>query len=152
MSEEIRNPSIVVPKAITISVLVNGALGFAMTIALVFSSVDHEKVAEYSEMYGFPFIGTFQLVFKSNAATIGLGALVVVLGFSSTLAAFATSSRTNWSFARDMGLPYSDYIARVCFSSPFCLSMIFAGTETYLTSHRSHQIHSCLYVPFQSRS
>ncbi|KAF3765732.1 amino acid transporter [Cryphonectria parasitica EP155] len=82
MSEEIRNASRVVPRAINTSVLVNGILGFAMLLAYLLLHV-----------------GT-----GSTAGAAIMGMIVVVLSVCSTVGVLASSSRMVWSFSRDRGL------------------------------------------------
>ena len=57
MSEEIRNPSLVVPRSIMLSVVLNGTMGFAMVIALLFCLGDID--AALGTNTGYPYMEIF---------------------------------------------------------------------------------------------
>jgi choline transport protein len=57
MSEEIHNPSIVVPQSIMLSVILNGMMGFAMVIAVLFCLGDIDTVLATNT--GYPFMEIF---------------------------------------------------------------------------------------------
>ncbi|KAI1073897.1 putative GABA permease [Whalleya microplaca] len=105
MSEEIKNASTVVPRAIVISIAVNGVLGFAMLIAYLFCLGDLEAVLESQETLGYPFLFVFQTGTGSTPGAAVMGLIVVTLGVCSTVGVLASSSRMLWSFARDRGIP-----------------------------------------------
>lgn len=104
MSEEIRNASTVVPQAIIISIVLNGLLGFGMTIAYLFCLGDLDAVLESQTTLGYPFLYVFQVGTGSTPGAAVLGLIIVVLGVCSTVGALASSSRMLWSFARDRGV------------------------------------------------
>lgn len=58
MSEEVKNASRIVPGAMIFSLLVNGALGFAMLLAILFCLGDADIVL--ASTTGFPFMAVFQ--------------------------------------------------------------------------------------------
>ncbi|KAH8590706.1 amino acid transporter-like protein [Bisporella sp. PMI_857] len=103
MSEEIHNPSVVVPRSIMLSILINGTLGFAMTIALLFCIGDLETVL--ATKTGYPFMEVFLQATHSVAGAATMAALVTILALSATVGLLASTSRMFWSFARDRGLP-----------------------------------------------
>ncbi|KAI1457798.1 putative GABA permease [Annulohypoxylon moriforme] len=105
MAEEIKNASTVVPRAIVISIGLNGILGFAMMIAYLFCLGDLEAVLESQETLGYPFLFVFQTGTNSTPGAAVMGLIIVVLGICSTVGALASSSRMLWSFARDQGVP-----------------------------------------------
>lgn len=113
MAEEIRNASVVVPRAITMSIVLNGILGFAMMIAYLFCLGDLDAVLESQATLGYPFLFVFQTGLGSTPGAAVLGLIIVVLGVCSTVGALASSSRMLWSFARDHGVPFWAYFIRV---------------------------------------
>lgn len=70
MAEEIENASIIIPRSMVASVLVNGTLGFAMLIALLFGLGDIDKVLDTST--GYPFIAIFAQATNSNAGATAM--------------------------------------------------------------------------------
>ncbi|OTA98391.1 hypothetical protein M426DRAFT_17454 [Hypoxylon sp. CI-4A] len=106
MAEEMKNASIVVPRAILVSIILNGILGFAMLIAYLFCLGDLDAVLESQETLGYPFLFVFQTGTGSTAGAAVMGLIIVALGVCSTVGALASSSRMLWSFARDRGIPF----------------------------------------------
>lgn len=115
MAEEIKRAAVVLPKAILFSIAINGALGFAMLMAILFCLGDPEQVPTtvLQTPLGFPFIQVFLDATKSIPGTAIMASIVLVLGISSTCGLLASSSRMFWSFARDRGLPFSEQISKV---------------------------------------
>lgn len=55
----------------------------------------------------------FYLVTKSNAATAILMALIIYLGMMALFSTLTSVSRLTWAFARDGGLPFSNFFSKV---------------------------------------
>jgi choline transport protein len=130
MAEEIKNASIVVPRALLTSIVINGSLGFGMLLALLFSIGDLSLVPTtvLATPLGFPFIQVFLNATGSIAGSAVMASIVLVLGISASVGVLASSSRMFWSFARDRGLPFSYYISRVSLLAHwhFCITIITA--------------------------
>ncbi|KAL8713676.1 MAG: hypothetical protein Q9220_002202 [cf. Caloplaca sp. 1 TL-2023] len=62
---------------------------------------------------GYPFIQVFHNVTRSLAATNVLVTIMIVTLTACCISEVATSSRQLWSFARDKGIPFSDWFAYV---------------------------------------
>ncbi|KAI4261391.1 MAG: hypothetical protein L6R42_003407 [Xanthoria sp. 1 TBL-2021] len=123
MCEEIQNASSVVPWAMVFSILVNGILGLAMVIFLLFCLGDIDKALESPTKY--PFIEIFyQGVRNSKAGAIALVSLIEVLLIFCCISLMAASSRMMWAFARDKGLPGWQYLSRVIFFQ-LCICLFF---------------------------
>jgi choline transport protein len=103
MSEEIRNPSLVVPRSIMLSVVINGSLGFAMVVALLFciGNVDDALATNT----GYPFMEIFLQATQSVSGAATMASIVTVLALCATVGILASTSRMFWAFARDRGLP-----------------------------------------------
>jgi len=102
MSEEIRNATKNVPRAMVLSTLFNGALAIVMLIAFLICAgtiTDAESSAPY------PYIPILARLVGSNPGASVMVALVIILQFCSCIAATATASRLMWAFSRDRGLP-----------------------------------------------
>ena len=103
MSEEIHNPSIVVPRSIILSIILNGSMGFAMIIAVLFCIGDID--AALSTNTGYPFMEIFLQATNSVAGSAAMAAIITVLALCATVGLLASTSRMFWSFSRDRGLP-----------------------------------------------
>ena len=112
MSEEIYNASVVVPRTILASLLINGFLGFSMLITVLFCFEDVNAVLESPT--GFPFVQIFLSGVGSHAGTTVMIAVVFIMGVCASIGCLASTSRMIWSFARDSGLPGSVYLRKVC--------------------------------------
>lgn len=115
MAEEVQNPSLVVPRSIMLSLLINGSFGFAMVLVALFCMGDGEAVL--NPPTGFPFMEIFRQATNSIAASTIMSSLILVLGLCGTVGLFASTSRVFWSFARDRGLPGWKILSQVCYNS-----------------------------------
>ncbi|KAE9362924.1 amino acid transporter [Stipitochalara longipes BDJ] len=111
MAEEVYNASTVVPWAIMATIMLNGVMGFALLIALLFCLGD--VTAAMDTPTGFPFIEIFAQATNSNAAATAMTALILFLLTAAGTAAMAASSRLLWSLARDNAVPFSGHVSRV---------------------------------------
>jgi amino acid transporter len=111
MCEEIKNASTVVPRSLLTSIAINGVLGFAMLIAILFCMGDIETALKSPT--GFPFIEIFAQATHSNAGATAMTAIILCLMLSAAVASLAAASRVLWAFARDNGVPGSSYLAYV---------------------------------------
>lgn len=102
MSEEIHNPSVVVPRSIVLSIMINGSLGFAMIIAVLFCMGNIDDALQTPT--GFPFIQIFLQATKSVSGAAAMASIIAALAVSATVGLLASTSRMFWSFARDRGI------------------------------------------------
>lgn len=111
MAEEIHNAPIVVPRAILRSVLVNGTLGFAMMIVVLYCISDLDLALAENPMY--PIMWIFRQALGSVAGAAAMSSIIVVMSFSATTGVMASASRILWAFARDRGVPGWRYLEEV---------------------------------------
>ncbi|KAL8824834.1 MAG: hypothetical protein Q9191_004789 [Dirinaria sp. TL-2023a] len=111
MSEEIKDASDTLPRAITWAVVLNAILGFIMVLTLCFCLGDVNAIMETDTL--FPFIQIFYNTTKSYGATDVMVTILIVTLTSSAISEVATASRQLWSFARDNGLPFSATLSYV---------------------------------------
>lgn len=113
MSEEIKDAGKAVPRAMLWSYGLNGALGLVFLITYVFCIVDIEgAIDDANNGSGYPYMFVFTQAFSPAAFNV-LSAIVVILIYAGTLSYNLSTSRQTWAFARDHGLPWSEWIARV---------------------------------------
>ncbi|KAK5025079.1 hypothetical protein LTR13_010639 [Exophiala sideris] len=111
MSEEIRDASIVLPRATMWALAINGSFGFIMMITYCFTLGD--PLAALETPTGYPVIAGFFYATRSLGGTSVMIAIIIVNTTSSCISTLASVSRQTWSFARDGGLPFSNFIGRV---------------------------------------
>lgn len=115
MAEEIHNADTVVPWSMVTSVLFNGALGFAMNVAVLFVTTDiTAALSSPTGILGYPFMDIFYNATGSRVGSSVMIAIVIVMDTAATIAVLATQSRVVWAFARDRGLPGWRFVSKVC--------------------------------------
>ncbi|TPX08019.1 uncharacterized protein E0L32_010350 [Thyridium curvatum] len=122
MSEEIKDASIVLPRAIMWAAGVNGTMGWIMVITFCFTMGDVLDIIDSPT--GYPFIQAFFNVTQSHAGTSIMTAILIVNVTSACISTVATVSRQTWSFARDKGLPFSSFISNKEMKYTNCLRNI----------------------------
>lgn len=103
MSEEIKRADVVVPWCLLATLLINGTLGFAMVIAVLYSMGDIDAALAESPRY--PFIAIFHHAVGSTAGAAVMASIIVVMTFNALVACHASTSRVFWAFARDRAIP-----------------------------------------------
>lgn len=111
MAEEVVNASIAVPWCMIATIIINGTLGFAIVIAFLFCIGDVD--AALSSATGYSYIEVFYAATKSHAGTSVMAAIPAALVICASFGFLASSSRLTWAFARDKGIPFSDFFAHV---------------------------------------
>lgn len=139
MAEEIPNASTIVPWVMLSTIMLNGIMGLAILIAVLFCLGDITAALETPT--GFPFIEIFVQATNSNAAATGMTCVVLILLIAAAIGIMATASRLLWSFARDNGVPFSRYISRVSCSPSFlaCQNATWDGSADCSMEIRSTQ-------------
>ena len=113
MAEEIKNASAIIPRALLTGIALNGCLGLAMVLALMFCMGDPEAMVAAQTTLIYPVIEVFQQAVQSNAWATVMLSIIVTVGIAGTVGALASTSRMLWSFARDRGFPFWRYLVRV---------------------------------------
>ncbi|KAL6714501.1 hypothetical protein ACLMJK_007926 [Lecanora helva] len=111
MAEEIPNATAVVPRVMIATTLLNGVLGFAALMAILFCAGDIDKALHSPT--GYPFVEIFHQATNSIGGTTAMVCVFVVLGICATIGLITTASRMTWAFARDNGLPGSQWLGQV---------------------------------------
>ncbi|KAE8353471.1 amino acid/polyamine transporter I [Aspergillus coremiiformis] len=116
MAEEVGNAAVAIPRAILLSVLINGTLGFTMLIATLFCMGDVGKAINTPT--GYPFIEIFYQATDSISGALGMSSIILIIAICSVIGMLAATSRQFWSFARDRGVPgwrlWSQVSVRTC--------------------------------------
>ncbi len=110
MSEEIKDASKTVPRTMMGAYLLNGALGLVFLVAYMFVITDVEAALNHPT--GYPHIWAFSQA-VSPGGVVALNTIPITLLFAGTLTFNLSTSRQTWAFARDKGLPFSNWIGYV---------------------------------------
>lgn len=111
LSEEIHHPEKMIPVAILGTVAIGFVTSWTYSISLFFSMNDFETLSATST--GVPILALFYQALGSKAGAITLEALIIATGIGCLIACHTWQSRLCWSFARDHGIPFSSYFAKV---------------------------------------
>lgn len=93
------------------SVVLNAVSGFAMLVTVCFTMGDVQDIL--STATGYPFIQVFYNATNSLPGTNAMTAIIILTLTASSITEVATASRQLWSFARDRGLPFSEFFGYV---------------------------------------
>ena len=93
------------------TVAINSVLAFAFIICLLYNLGDLDAVS--SSGTGYPIIEVYYQATESKAGTNVMMAMLITVIAISCFSIFASVSRLVWAFARDRGLPFSDFFAYV---------------------------------------
>lgn len=110
ISEEVKDASVIAPRAMFWSFALNIPIAFAIMIMSLFTIPD---VTVATTEYTFPFLAILDSSSLPPAGAQAITSLMVVLVFMIAVSTFASTSRQCFAFARDQGLPASDWLRRV---------------------------------------
>jgi amino acid transporter len=111
MAEEVKNAAINVPRSMFYTIFINGALGFAMYIALLFGVGPIGKAL--SSATGYPFMEIFYNAVQSKGGATAMISVVIFLLVCGSIGFLASASRQLWAFSRDRGMPFSNWLSTV---------------------------------------
>ncbi|KAH7396336.1 amino acid permease [Pyrenochaeta sp. MPI-SDFR-AT-0127] len=111
LAEEMPHAARNVPIAMVGSVTVNGVLGLAFAIMLLYSTGPLDSLL--TTPTGLPFIQIFLDATKSNAGATIMSAILLIIAIAASIAAITSTSRTLWAFARDKATPFDAYFSYV---------------------------------------
>ncbi|KAL4917737.1 amino acid/polyamine transporter I [Aspergillus aurantiobrunneus] len=111
MAEEVKNARLVVPRSMIYGTLINGILAFSYLIAVLYCMGDYTEAV--LSPTGYPIIQIAYQATGSKPATYVLMAMGMLPGWIALFNGLASVTRLAWAFARDNGLPFSDFFARV---------------------------------------
>lgn len=94
------------------TILLNGALGFVMTVTFVSCITDYNGMVLESTAV-FPYIEIFHIATGSKAGATAMTSIVLILTLCTCLSVLAAASRQVFAFARDKGMPFSPWFSKV---------------------------------------
>lgn len=111
MAEEVHNPAIKVPQAISLCVPVGGVAGLFFILPICFTLPPLEDIIASPSGQALPFI--FHAVMGSPGGGLGLIFLVLMITMFCSISITVAASRCTWAFARDDAIPLARLWARV---------------------------------------
>ncbi|KAM0332007.1 hypothetical protein ACHAQA_002273 [Verticillium albo-atrum] len=93
------------------SVVINGLMGLAYVVVLLFSTGPLESLL--TSRTGFPFMQIYLDVTQSRVGTTIMSLLLIMIAIAATVAGVTSTSRTLWAFARDKATPFDHYLSFV---------------------------------------
>lgn len=112
LAEEVRDASRSVPKAMMGSFYLNALVGFIVLITFLFALPSIDAVLDPTvNVSGFAFIYIFQQA--SNKGAIPLFVMIELVMITGAIDSNASTSRQTFAFARDGGLPFKSFLAKV---------------------------------------
>ena len=79
MAEEVANASVAIPRAIMLSVLINGSLGFGMLIGILYCAGDID--AALNSPTGYPYIEIFYQGTGSMSGTLTMCSILLIIWY-----------------------------------------------------------------------
>lgn len=111
MAEELPNPGRWVPVSMVASVFINGLMGLAYCIILLYATGPLEELLQSKT--GFPFIDIYNEATQSRAGATVLAVMPIFVAVAAAVAGMTSTSRTFWAFARDKATPFHDQLSKV---------------------------------------
>jgi choline transport protein len=156
LSEELKDAARVLPKAMVFTSFINYSLGIVMTFT-VMSMLGDDIPGILTTPLGQPWIQVLLNATESKVHTSILTAVVCLLLLFCAINQVTTSSRQLFAFARDKGLPFSDFLADVGYipftRRCFLLTTLLGPSGWGHPSQRSHNDASFheLIIPYHHR-
>lgn len=117
MSEEVRKAKQAVPRAMILTIVINGVLAYSIILVLLFTMGDPNGILDSA----YPIIPICVAVTGSTKAATAMVSGLIIVTYFVIAASMASVSRITWAWARDGALP--GWFAQVSFWD-FCSSSI----------------------------
>ncbi|KAK4981162.1 hypothetical protein LTR28_003411 [Elasticomyces elasticus] len=111
LSEELKDDSYILPRAMFSAAVINYVLGFVITVTFMFTLGDLN--IDLASVTGQPWVAVVQNSTKSFAATVVLLVVMIIMFTFCAINEVTTSSRQVFAFARDKGLPFHVWLSTV---------------------------------------
>ncbi|KAE8402004.1 amino acid transporter [Aspergillus pseudonomiae] len=112
MAEEVKNAKTAIPRSMIWGTLINAVMAFSYAITVLYCMGNYEEAL--TSVTGYPVIQiAYQASGNNLAATYVLMALGILPGWVALFNSLASVTRLTWAFARDNGLPFSNFFVKV---------------------------------------
>ena len=109
IAEEMVHPERRLPQVANMTLAIGFATTFPLLLVMMLSMADMDAVVESN----LPYAELFQQITNNKAATTFIMCWITLVLFSALIGQWVTCGRLAWAFARDGGLPYSTFFARI---------------------------------------
>lgn len=110
LAEECSNAQVATPRAIVLTAVVGGVLGFVFQLGMAYTIVDINEAV--NDELGQPYVAYLNQILTRDRV-IALTSLAIVLAFSMSFACMIAASRVLFSYSRDGCFPLSKYWSKV---------------------------------------
>lgn len=110
MSEEVKDAGLIVPRAMITSFVISGLTGFITLVSFLFCIPN--VLDALNDSTGYPFLYVLRLSMPNKAAN-GITVILLLLLLAAVIDSNTSASRQIFAFARDRGLPFSQWISHV---------------------------------------
>ena len=114
ISEEVKDAGINVPRSMFWGFFINILLALVLVISYIFAIENLD--AALNDPTGFPFLYVFQECLPTGG-TAALTIIILIIIMASNISSNASTARQAFAFARDRGLPFSDFIGKVSYKN-----------------------------------
>jgi len=111
MAEEVHNPERAIPIAIMGTLAIGLVTSWLFAVSMMFSINNFEAITGTST--GVPILELFYQALETRTGAIGLETFLIVTGIGCLIACHTWQSRLCWSFARDGGMPFHNYLSQI---------------------------------------
>ncbi|GES65229.1 GABA permease [Aspergillus terreus] len=111
MAEEVKNAKKVVPRSMIWGTIINSVMAFGYIVAVLYCMGNYEEAL--MSPTGYPIIQIAYQATGSKTATYIVMAMGMLPGWVALFNGLASVTRLTWAFARDNGLPFSDFFVKV---------------------------------------
>jgi len=138
LAEEIKNPSVNIPKGIMVQMSIGFITALTYLIALFYATTDLDAVLG-SRLVSFPLAAIYQQAAGSNAGATGLLVVTFLPAVVNCIGCYITAGRTFWSLSRDNATPFSGFFGQIspAFKNPFNATVLCGVICTVM---------GCIYV------
>ncbi|EXJ85333.1 hypothetical protein A1O1_05697 [Capronia coronata CBS 617.96] len=109
IAEEVPDPGRHIPRVMILTMVIGFGTVMPFILAILFSSNDLDAISASA----LPILEVYYQATGSKGAAAFFTFWILLNYFGATISCLATSGRLTWAFARDNGLPYSHFFARV---------------------------------------
>ncbi|KEY82867.1 GABA permease GabA [Aspergillus fumigatus] len=111
MAEEVKMAPRTVPRSMIWGTITNGIMAFGYAIAVLYCMGDYMEAL--TSPTGYPIITIVYQATRSKTAVNILMAMGLLPGWIALFNGLASVTRLTWAFARDNGLPFSDFFVHI---------------------------------------
>ncbi|KAL8856519.1 MAG: hypothetical protein Q9178_006834 [Gyalolechia marmorata] len=115
IAEEIPRPSRNIPRAMNMTMAIGLLTAFPMSLALMFGITDIDAALDSS----LPSAEIFYQITQSKGIVTFMMCWVILMYYMALTSQWVTAGRMTWAFARDRGIPFSEFFSHVSIHRDF---------------------------------